>query len=365
MKRNLPCLVSILVLGSALRLVGIFRGSDGPVGESDFHTFHPDEATLVRAALALADPTEPPLAVQQAHSYTVDGLFTLCALAALWASLRIAESPSTRSYVVAGILVGLATSVRLNGLLLGMVVAAAQVLAERGTGQRGWRRTCTQPMPWWSALAAIVTVLLARDRVTDDFALSAKIASGEILRLWSLVDVHTIPYLHFLTSLLPLAVGWPLAVAMLIGVGVALWQRQRGSLLLVAWPLIYFGFVGWLHTKQVRYLWPMLPFMREKSTSYRRGCTRCQEPATGWECSPSLKAGCRMLRPGGVDPWISTRNRPMYTPTSRACSSGIISIRCRRLSTRIGPDSWTLRCKSRWPNSGLPPGHGSRSRRPQ
>ena len=350
MNRKLACLLSILVLGSALRLVGITRGSDGPLSGSDFHTFHPDEATLVRSALALSSPTEPPLtaygllplylarlalvvteagtssegfgesfaailtvrvlaiaiscgslwlvyvigrrcydevtaclgtffvavaplAVQQAHFYTVDGLFTLCALSVVLATLNLGESPSPRRYLVAGILVGLATSVRLNGLLLGGVIAAIHVLAQRGADWPGWRAVALQPRPWLSAGAAIVTVLilqpylllspglLGRDRVTDDFGLSAKVASGEILRLWSLVDVHTLPYLHFLTDLLPWSVGWPLAVAMLLGVGAALWQRQQGPLLLAGWSITYFGFVGWLHTKHVRYLWPMLPFM--------------------------------------------------------------------------------------------------------
>ncbi|MEE3259812.1 MAG: glycosyltransferase family 39 protein [Candidatus Latescibacterota bacterium] len=74
---QLLVLVLCLILGGGLRLVGLTRGiSDfdpaGRAGQTTFYHFHPDEETLIRAALALETPFEPPL--------TAYGLLPLYAL---------------------------------------------------------------------------------------------------------------------------------------------------------------------------------------------------------------------------------------------------------------------------------------------
>lgn len=69
-----------LLLGVGLRFVGLERGTSdlGPSGGSEYHSFHPDEATLVRAAIAPVDPFDPP--------FTAYGLLPVYVLrAALWA----------------------------------------------------------------------------------------------------------------------------------------------------------------------------------------------------------------------------------------------------------------------------------------
>lgn len=68
-----------MVMGVALRLVGLQRGgSDLAAGRAEaFHVFHPDEGTLVRAALSPITPLEPP--------FTAYGLLPVYVLrAALW-----------------------------------------------------------------------------------------------------------------------------------------------------------------------------------------------------------------------------------------------------------------------------------------
>ena len=78
-KRYLLAVALCLLLGTGLRIVGLERGASdlGPGGAPAFHTFHPDEATLVRAALAPIDPFDPP--------FTAYGLLPVYVLrAALW-----------------------------------------------------------------------------------------------------------------------------------------------------------------------------------------------------------------------------------------------------------------------------------------
>ena len=51
-----------LLLGAWLRLAGLERGiSDfSPSDQFEYYRFHPDEETVVRAALASVDPFDPP-----------------------------------------------------------------------------------------------------------------------------------------------------------------------------------------------------------------------------------------------------------------------------------------------------------------
>jgi len=354
-------LACCLALGGWLRATGLTRGASDfalpeqvRAGETEaFYHFHPDEATLVHAALELDNPFHPPLtaygllplylargvlklvslwervepadlaavrsqrlsfyairlvavllsgaglwlvwemgrrhlgrgsgvvaaffvaaaplAVQQAHFFTVDGMFTPLALVAFHALLTAVCTRQRRHYLVAGALIGATAAVRLNGLLLGAVLLGGHCFA--GEEERRGSARLLDPRLWAAGGAALLVLvglqpflvtdpgLLWQARSTDDFAFSLKVARGEILRPWSLADVHTRPYLHYWTHLWPLGAGWPLTLAFGLGLAHALWKRKAASLLLAGWGALYFLSIGGLHTKHVRYLLPLLPFL--------------------------------------------------------------------------------------------------------
>ena len=350
-------LALIVVLGVYTRTTGFDRGaSDFVLPErtnaglrTEFYTFHPDERTLIEAALALWNPLHPPLtvygmlplyllrgslslfaslppwsaemlgdpavarqayhvarglailisfltmvliwrlglrlfdrwvaglaalltacaplAIQLAHFYTVDGLFTLMSLAALSALLVALEKPDWRWYILCGILIGAAAAVRLNGLLLGVVLLIGHLLR-----QRSWR-SLFQARLWLAGGVALLTLtalqpflvtqpsLLLHAESTDDLAYALRIARGEVLVIWSLADLHTLPYLHHWRHLWPQVVGWPLTLSFAAGIGYALWRREWRRGLILVWCGIYFLTIGGLHAKPVRYLLPLLPFL--------------------------------------------------------------------------------------------------------
>ena len=206
-----------------------------------------------------------PATIQLAHFATVDGLHTLLCLAAFALTIRALDRSHRLDYALAGLVIGLAGAVRLNGLLLGLVLLAGYLL------RRGNLRALATPPPWIAggvALLALIAMqpylvldpeLLFRAETTDDLGFSLQVARGEILRIWTLVDVHTLPYLHYWTDLFPLACGWPLTLGIIGAIGHAIWRRQHGLLLLFCG--LYFAQVGGLHTKHVRYLLPLLPLL--------------------------------------------------------------------------------------------------------
>jgi len=214
-----------------------------------------------------------PLAVQQAHFFTVDGVFLVLMLAVFHVLMEVLEEGRYRSYIVAGALIGAIGAVRLNGLLLGMVLLVGHCLGEKGEGwKERWRRTL-DPRLWATGGTALVVLgllqpflivdpgLLLQTDSTDDFFYSLKIARGEILHPWSLADVHTVPYLHYWTDLWPLGVSWPLTIFSFLGLVYGLWKRRLAEGLMAGWSILYFLQIGGLHTKHVRYLLPMLPFL--------------------------------------------------------------------------------------------------------
>ncbi len=346
---------AVLILAAALRFSGLSRGESdfvptGVPGTEVYYHFHPDEETLVRAALRLLSLFDPPLtaygtlpmllgrgvlhlsglfhdgsldadgrsrdfvyktvrvfsalvslatvalvfyigrrhwglavavlaasftalvpiAVQQAHFYTVDGLFTLLALAALGAGMQAVASGRPRLLILAGVLVGLSAATRLNGLLLGAVLAWLFLLG-RDLDWRNALARLKRSELWFCGLAALAALLvlepylltapevLQRNDFSDDFGYSVQVARGEILRPWSLADMHTVPFLHYWTQLWPQAVGIPLTVLFALGLAYALWRREWRGLVLVCWCGLYFLTIGGLHTKHVRYLLPLLP----------------------------------------------------------------------------------------------------------
>ena len=344
--------VAIALIAGWVRFVGLTRGtsdfvlseaSNGGVN-SAFYTFHPDEQTLINAALALdwrspIDPpltaygllslymaraalygertldTEPaarsriylrvrllaallscalpamvfwlgrrvmgmgpallaasftaftPLAIQQAHFFTVDGIFAFFALAFFCALSWALERPTRVRYLLVGLIIGAAAAVRLNGVLLGLMLVV-------GHCSMDWRQVPTRlrdPRLWLAVGGALGVLLLlqpyllldpgrlTRVHTTNDFAYSLQVAQGEVLRPWSLVDLHTVPYAHYWTHLWPQSAGWPLTCFFAGGLLLALWRRRADPMLV--WCLVYFALVGGLHTKHVRYLLPLLPFL--------------------------------------------------------------------------------------------------------
>ena len=74
--------------------------------------------------------------VTDAHFLTVDVPLLFWMLAALCAALRLASSPTTWSYAIAGFLTGIATATKYNGLAVGVAFPVAHFFATKGESLR-------------------------------------------------------------------------------------------------------------------------------------------------------------------------------------------------------------------------------------
>jgi tetratricopeptide (TPR) repeat protein len=336
-----------LLTGFWLRFSGLTRG-ESDLGESfEYYQFHPDEATLVRAAIAPLDPLDPPFtaygllpvyvlsaalwvqgldeldlslagdrraafvtaraiaallsslvlvgtwvlgrrffgqgpallglalvgfapgAIQQGHFFIVDGFFTALGVAGLLAIALAVETGQRRWYVLAGLLVGALGAVRFNGLGLGLVLLGGH-LARPGASLLQRLRAADLWLAGSVALATVLALqpyllanpeLLQRVDTSDDFALSLRFASGEILQPWTLVGIQGTRYWDHWFGLWPWIGGWPLTLALLAGAAHVAWRGSLLQRLVLAWCGLYFLSVGALPVKAVRYLVPLLPLL--------------------------------------------------------------------------------------------------------
>jgi tetratricopeptide (TPR) repeat protein len=207
--------------------------------------------------------------IQQSHYYTVDPVITFWVMLALCLTLRF-PSTNWRLYLAFGIVCGLAAGTRLVGVWLAVPFFIAHLFNRN-------KFSIPSPLPWKmigiTTAAGALTLLICEPFILLDpqhyfdasdiryFAASMRVARGEFIRVWTLYDFNTTPFLFYITHLLRYALGTPLEIAGLIGIGLALWKRNKPALLLLGWLIPYFMLVGGLHTKPIRYATPMLPVL--------------------------------------------------------------------------------------------------------
>ncbi|MDE2999745.1 MAG: glycosyltransferase family 39 protein [Gemmatimonadota bacterium] len=293
--------------------------------------------------------------IQQCHFYTVDITLTFWTTLGVYVILKL-PSDRTRPYLVCGLVCGMAAGTRLMAGMLCLPFLLAHVWQaqaperagedHRGKRKSGSNRIAAGALWLWSLLrqaftprallcAAVVVVVAViceplllkpgeflSSKDMRNFLPSMKVAKGETIRIWGLYDFSTTPYLFFVTHLFRYALGTPLEIAALCGVALAVWRRQRGWWILLAWLVPYFITVGGLHTKPLRYTTPMQPLMAVM------GAWACME-AAGWIRTRLNKA------------WVYAL--PVALVVVPTAAYGIATSRVYRASSRFEAAEWIKR----------------------
>jgi tetratricopeptide (TPR) repeat protein len=220
--------------------------------------------------------------IQQSHYYTVDISLTFWITLALYIALQLPTS-KTLPYIAFGIAIGLATGTRLVGIWMAIPFALIHILQwpqknqslEKSESSLFTRLHLQSPNTWKKTGIAVATgmvflficepflildpALFFKGTDTRQLVPSMQIAQGELIRIWTLYDFSTTPYLFYLTHLLRDALGYPLELTAGIGLLLAIYHRAPIGLILLGWIIPYFLTVGGLHTKPIRYVTPLLP----------------------------------------------------------------------------------------------------------
>jgi len=213
--------------------------------------------------------------IQQSHYYTVDPLLTFLAALGLVLLLKM-PARSWLLYIAFGLVCGLAAGTRFVGAWIGLpflIIHVFHYKPQDNIFAPPLRLTTLDKLKRVGAVMGIGAIVLIACEpflildpqyyfATGDvrqFAASLQIARGEIIRVWTLYDFNTTPYLFYITHLFRYALGFPLELAGLLGLCLALAKRTQPAIILLSWFIAYFLLVGGLHTKPVRYTTPVLP----------------------------------------------------------------------------------------------------------
>jgi 4-amino-4-deoxy-L-arabinose transferase-like glycosyltransferase len=215
-----------------------------------------DETIAIVAALFMALAY---LHVRDSHFGTSDVTMISLVMLSVLAIARWQETGSLARAAVAGLLVGLAGSVKYNGLAAGVPFAVAVV--ERLSGRRFGLFGAVGVLIVFGGAVCVgffgtsPYALIDWHRfVTDVSAQGAILAQGHGLKT-------TRGWIHHATVNLPAALGWPLYLAGLGGVAGLLITRGRQGIVLLAFPLAYYGVTGSGYRVFARDSLPNVPFL--------------------------------------------------------------------------------------------------------
>jgi hypothetical protein len=263
-----------------------------------------DETIAMVAALFMALAY---LHVRDSHFGTSDVSMIGLVMLSLLSIVRWQETGTLARAAVAGLLVGLAASVKYNGLGAGVPFAAAVVerlFARDRRARIRFSRAALLLTLFGTAVAAgffgtSPYALIDWHRfVTDVAAQGAILAQGHGLRT-------TRGWIHHGTVNLPAALGWPLYVAGLGGVASLLVTRWRQAIVLLAFPLAYYAVTGSGYRVFARDSLPNVPFLCIAaawliSTIVKTTVPSSRRTTVGWTTGALAVA---LVAPSALDVW--------------------------------------------------------------
>jgi len=233
------------------------------------------------------------LNIQLSHFYEVDAVLLPLVLTVLLQAVAIAQDNQRRSYLLAGVGFGAAMATKTTALLLCIPIGVAAVSTTRfgrempaGTplSDRIKRhlqaiapelnRNLQQTLIAFFLAAFVFAVcepyaLLDRAKLVSDIAQQQTwlVTNNPPFQVpFTIQYAHTVPYLYQLQNMLFWTLGVPLALAVWIGLIIvfvrnSLGRVHVGELVLLAWVIPYFLFVGRFFAKFNRYMLPITPIL--------------------------------------------------------------------------------------------------------
>jgi len=217
--------------------------------------------------------------IQLSHFYATDTLMTFFVIAAIAASVAVAQGGGARPAIWAGVALGLGLATKFSAApVLAPIVVAHLVRIWTVDGRFRPRLPSeaevnrTIELLGLTFVAAAAVFLLAEPAVLFDFSkyVDGIVQQSEMVR--RTVDLPYTrqyygrpAYLYFLQNLVLFGVGIPLGITMIVGWLYVCWRNliypRRGELVLLSFLIPYFAITGDFWAKFMRYLLPMVPLL--------------------------------------------------------------------------------------------------------
>jgi 4-amino-4-deoxy-L-arabinose transferase-like glycosyltransferase len=194
-----------------------------------------------------------PANVNSSRFITPNIMLTCFGVLGLYGAVMVLKRGDTRDYVLAGLGAGLAASIKYNGALLLIVLAAAHFLR---TGLAGFKDKRIYMAPLLAAAVFFLTTpfaLLDSEKFLHDVRADAEHYATAHFGMEGDAFGWYVDYLWTVEGLIVL----PAIVAMIRGVIV----RSKPLLMLSVFPVVYFIFISTFVVRNDRTVLPLLPFL--------------------------------------------------------------------------------------------------------
>ncbi len=219
----------------------------------------------VPAAFLLAVNT---LHISKSQVIEVDVPLTFFAVLTLWFAVLLMENPTRRNYILTGVSLGLATSSKYPGAILGLTLITAHLLARYGRVRPASGRAPSRGAgPSWRLLALSIAVAAGAFLVTSPFVL---LDLPTFLQHFSWERMHmavghfgldeSVTRAFYLGAFAKRILGWPLTILAFGGlVYLAAYRRRRWALVLAAFFVPVLIAISNFSMRVDRYAMPLIP----------------------------------------------------------------------------------------------------------
>lgn len=204
-----------------------------------------------------------PTFIQIAHFAITESLLILWLLFLLLLSLDLEKNPSWKNYLKIGLVGGLAIATKISAISFLIIPFTAHLFWYFKKLKNHWRY-------FFSLLVSFLTfsffspyVFLDSQKFWESMNYESGVVLGKLAVPYTLQFNKTLPYLfqikNFFWQIGPIAILGILGIIFLLILGFK--KRNKKIIIFLIFPIIYFFYVGSWHTKFIRYMLPILPFI--------------------------------------------------------------------------------------------------------
>jgi 4-amino-4-deoxy-L-arabinose transferase-like glycosyltransferase len=206
--------------------------------------------------------------IQIAHYSITESAITLFGTLICLSSIYIAETGQKKYFFTSGLLMGIATAFKASSLSFSLFPLTGYLvyISKNNLKPKDIKSSFSKLFIFLGSSFFVFILLspytfISWSKFVESMAYESKVVSGKLPVPYTLQFTNTTPYLFQIKNLL-----WqmgPILFISLIGL-FYLWTKavnKRKYLIFLIFPTFYFVYVGSWHTKFVRYMLPIIPFL--------------------------------------------------------------------------------------------------------
>ena len=211
--------------------------------------------------LAAALVAISPVMVRHAQMVEPDALVAMFSALAMLFLPRVLARGTTRDYVVVAVLAGLGAASKYTPVLLCLSLYLVHLVRLRREGRSLAVAGLDDRRLGWAALASVLAFCLTSPYTFANLEVLRRDVAYQLMHMSEGHFGHAeqgVGYLHYLTVVLPRALGWPAYLASIAGLVVMVRRRRDDDVVWLCAFLPFFLVLGSLSTQFDRYMLPLV-----------------------------------------------------------------------------------------------------------